>query len=445
MSADAADGDELFDLVPVALLRTDGSRTVQRVNRQAAALLAGLGEQAHAALGIDPADLVGGPLARLHHDPDTLDAQLARQLAGPAAEPAQPTRVRACFADVELDLSLSPHPDGGYLVAVGDVSGPARLEQLNRQLNEDVEAVERVMRAVSTAGTTHALSEATLSTLLEAYGWAYGAFWQLDPAAQAMRCATDTGHVTEAFRVKTRAATFAEGVGLPGQAWRQRDFVFYTDIADIPNFPRLDVGREAGLASAIAFVGDRVHGAFEFFTRQRATLTDQRKHALTTVAHSMSAAWTRLIEVERDHRATRQLHAAVNEMLHVVADAAAIRKASHARTLIDQLGRSSADIGGVIGVITTIAKQTNLLALNATIEAARAGHAGRGFAVVAGEVKHLAQATAEATGQVDAGITSIQTDSQSATQAIADIAEAIERIDRAQRAVADLVNQLTAT
>ncbi|MEQ8393789.1 methyl-accepting chemotaxis protein [Thalassobaculum sp.] len=54
-------------------------------------------------------------------------------------------------------------------------------------------------------------------------------------------------------------------------------------------------------------------------------------------------------------------------------------------------------VGKIAEVINAIAKQTNLLALNATIEAARAGDAGRGFAVVAGEVKSLANQTAEAT------------------------------------------------
>ncbi len=64
---------------------------------------------------------------------------------------------------------------------------------------------------------------------------------------------------------------------------------------------------------------------------------------------------------------------------------AAVKVAETTNATVSHLGDSSAEVGQVIKVITSIAQQTNLLALNATIEAARAGEAGKGFAVVANE------------------------------------------------------------
>jgi methyl-accepting chemotaxis protein len=120
-------------------------------------------------------------------------------------------------------------------------------------------------------------------------------------------------------------------------------------------------------------------------------------------------------------------------------------KANVASEVMNRLGTSSAEIGNIIKVITTISEQTNLLALNATIEAARAGETGKGFAVVANEVKELAKETSKATDDITGRIKTIQSETSDAINVITQIIESTKQVSNITGAIAASVEQHTIT
>jgi methyl-accepting chemotaxis protein len=148
--------------------------------------------------------------------------------------------------------------------------------------------------------------------------------------------------------------------------------------------------------------------------------------------------------------ATEEFAAASNEILRQVREADELSKdateaSKAAAGSVDRLKSSSAEIDKITNLIAAIARQTNLLALNAKIEASRAGVAGLAFAVVADEVKELSARTQNAIGEVAAIVDMLRGDAAQSIEAIDKITHAIGALRPVFGAVAESVDEQTAT
>jgi methyl-accepting chemotaxis protein-2 (aspartate sensor receptor) len=111
----------------------------------------------------------------------------------------------------------------------------------------------------------------------------------------------------------------------------------------------------------------------------------------------------------------------------------------HVVNTMSEIQLSSKKIADIIAVIDGIAFQTNILALNAAVEAARAGEQGRGFAVVAGEVRSLAQRSADSAKEIKQLIYSSVERVDNGTKLVAQAGATMDEIVTAVRHVSELM------
>ncbi|MDP3714543.1 MAG: methyl-accepting chemotaxis protein [Mycobacteriales bacterium] len=510
-------------------------------------------------LPIDADAIVGSSLDIFHKSP-------AYQRGILADDKNLPRRANIEVGPETLDLLVSPitDKDGNYIGAMATwevITEQLRTAKAAEEAAADSAALSQVLAALATATTFEGATKVALDTVRAAFGWAYGSYWAVDQADQALKFQNESGDAGPEFHAVTLAATFKEGVGLSGRAWKSRDLFFTKDIGEMTDCVRAPVAQRVGVKSGVCFpilLQGEVVGTMDFFATETLEPSTGRLDALRNIGQMVSSALERIHKSDAEKDAQAVLQAKVDSILAVVtaaaggdltqdvtvsgtdaigqmgtalqtfftelrgsisaiglnaqslssaseqlngvsqqmggaaeetatqagvvsaaaeqvnvnvqtvaggseemsasiseiaknaADAArvagqAVDVAGTANTTVAKLGESSAEIGKVIKVITSIAQQTNLLALNATIEAARAGEAGKGFAVVANEVKELAKETAKATEDISQKIEAIQGDTRGAVEAIEQISSIIGQINDIQSSIASAVEEQTAT
>lgn len=346
----------------------------------------------------------------------------------------------------------------GVLVAA--VAGLRMVQIIANPLSRIMETVERVQKGDLTARTGLASADelgrlgGALDTMMDSVAETQAgmaAAMEEAEAAKAEAAAAAARAEEERAYLETRVAEMLQAM----KALADGDLTVRVDAPEAGAIRSLFLGFNDTVADLQGVIG-RIREAAEATATSSLQIGEASKaleNASGVTSRDAGATLSTSEEVSNSMQmvagAAGQMRGSIGEISTRLQDALkvnhqAAERASTAVDLVDQLNRSSAEIGEVVRVINSIAEQTNLLALNATIEAARAGEAGKGFAVVASEVKQLASETARATEEIGVKIHEAQERSQNAVGIIDEIAGIVRRIDELSTAIASAVEEQTA-
>jgi methyl-accepting chemotaxis protein len=186
--------------------------------------------------------------------------------------------------------------------ALRDRHAVDELETRVAEAQTHARVIMHVAGATARAGSAAEAARGALEAVRSGFGWPYGSFWAVQNQNDSLGFALESGAVNNEFHRLTVSASYAEGDGLVGKAWRYRD-VFIVDDLQYLHDRRGEVAQTAGCTAAIALplsVAGEIVGALDFFVMEPLALSDERIDVLRRVAELVSSALERMRE-----RATR--------------------------------------------------------------------------------------------------------------------------------------------
>jgi methyl-accepting chemotaxis protein len=318
--ARAARFESMLENAPTNVMFADREHVIRYMNPASLETLRKLEQH----LPVRADQIVGSTLDIFHTNPSYQRGILD-------SESNLPRRANINVGPEVLDLLVTAIRDkeGNHIGAMATwevITEKLHNEKMAQESADDTAALNEVLQALQGAPSADEAARIALDTIRASFGWAYGSYWKVDDADRTLKFVIESGDAGEEFRRVTLSASFAEGVGLSGRAWRSRDLYFTRDIGEMTDCVRAPVAQRIGVKSGVCFpllVGGEVVGTMDFFATETLDPSPTRLDALRNVGRMVSSAIDRVVAQEREREAAETLRRNVDMILDVVNAAAA--------------------------------------------------------------------------------------------------------------------------
>ena len=371
------------------------------------------------------------------------DFAKARELLAKAKDDDDPAVV-ATYTDLERRLAAIDGAQADYAARVGEVYAAITADRKDdvMRLNEGARGARGKVEAEiaglieSVGKITEDNANAALKGASAAMAWMIGISLLATLAAALVGTLVARGVLRQVQQARDAAGRMAEGdLGVAIEA-TSRDEVGQLLVALRTMRESLArvVGDVRGNAESVATASAQIaQGNADLSQR-----TEEQASALQQTAATMEQVGTTVRQNADNAQQANQLAQG--------ASAVAVQGGEVVGQVVQTMkgiSDSSKKIAEIISTIDGIAFQTNILALNAAVEAARAGEQGRGFAVVAGEVRSLAQRSAEAAKEIKTLITASVERVDQGTVLVDQAGRTMDEVVASIRRVTDIVAEIS--
>ncbi len=446
---------QALDHVPVNIVMADRERVVQYVNNTAMETFRKLA----AYLPIRPETMVGRSIDMFHKNPE----HQRKLLADPRNLPYK-GEIRLGGEIFDMMVTAIRDETGEYIGAMLSweiVTEQRKAAQREKDLMEDSAATNSLLLALSRVTTTDEALQAAIDTIRDAFSWSYAGYWKMDAARNALCFGGDSGSIGEEFRRASREATYRDGEGLSGTAWRTKDLFISNDLGQLRSCPRVAPAQRLGIKSAVCIpitMYGEVVATIDFLSEREQTASESRIETMRNLGRLVSSAMEKTDKQRREIETKKELEAKVANLVKVAQYASEgnltvtvdVTGSDDMGRLGDAISKMMKDLKNVIGQVVESAGQfaesSRVIAESSTYLSESSQNQSSTVEEMSASISELSDSIAEINANAGSASTLAERTAEQARQGGESVTKAIEAmvlIKKSSEQVTDIIQVIS--